>query len=95
MDVFLLFSLLNIFYKYTSTNNANCLFINETFLRSTGKVYFAVAQIKKIRENDYFYNTQNNRPSQMQKNNIVRDCYLYEYINVHLRLPQCETLKSN
>lgn len=31
----------------------------------------------------------------MQKNNIVRDCYLYEYINVHLRLPQCETLKSN
>lgn len=47
MDVFLLFSLLNIFYKYTSTNNANCLFINEKFLRSTGKVYFAVAQIKK------------------------------------------------
>lgn len=47
MDVFLLFSLLNIFYKYTSTNNANCLFINEKFLRSTGNVYFAVAQIKK------------------------------------------------
>lgn len=40
--MFFFFLLLNIFYKYILINNVNCLFINEKFLRSIGKVYFVV-----------------------------------------------------